>query len=108
MIGNRLGPYTLLIRSTANPQLVDEQLATAPLPFAKAEEVVRHAVAKWNEGILQQMKAGRSRDARRKRLIEIMRSMTELFLRALDDSSAAILKDAERKITHGPGVLGTH
>lgn len=104
MIGNRLGPYTLLIRSTANPQVVDEQLATAPLPFAKAEEVVRHAVTKWNEGILRQMKAGRSRDARRDRLIEIMRSMTELFLPALDASSAAILKDAERNITHEAGT----
>jgi hypothetical protein len=107
MIGNRLGPYTLLIRSTASPQIVDEQLATAPLPFAKAEEVVRHAVGKWNEGILQQMKVGRSRDARRKRLIEIMRSMTDLFLPALDASSAAILKDAERNITHEAGAPRT-
>lgn len=97
LIGNRLGPYTLLIRSTASPQIVDEQLATEPLPLAKAEEVVRHAVGKWNEGILQQMKSGRARGARQMRLVEIMRKMTEAFLPVLDASSAAILNDAERR-----------
>lgn len=107
LLGNRLGPYTLLIRSTADPADIDDQLATAPVTFKKAEELVRHAVEKWNDGILQQVpavKAGRGRNARRSRLIELMQKMTNTFLPALSASSASVLKDVERNVSNPPGA----
>jgi hypothetical protein len=110
LLGNRLGPYTLLIRSTAAPGDIDDQLVTAPITFEKAEELVRHTVGTWNDGILEQVsavKAGRGRTARRRRLIQLLKQMTDTFLPALSSPSASLIKDIQSNIAHPTSTAGS-
>jgi len=98
LIGGKLGPFALLIRSTAEPavlvDLIGEREAP-PVDYAKALELIRHAAGKWNEGILAiypPSDEGRSSTARGRRLRNLMSAVIDLFLPAVPSPSAARLE----------------
>lgn len=87
LIGDRLGPYRMLPRSTIDPAIIGDT-ERRPLSLQEAQIAVREAVLSWNRRISNQFEGAppsrRSRRARRARLIDLGTWLVVLFSEILE------------------------
>lgn len=97
LLGGRLGPYAMMIRATANPEVARDALEIAPVTQEKAVGLVLHAVLNWNQRILNsfdgEMPTARAIKTRQRRLVETADLLVDLFGPVLGEPSNAALQE---------------